>query len=115
MIIALALAFLTLMMTQTAHASSVGELRQYIAPRECVREIVNDGVTSEVYLTPEECNPRPEPGGGDNGHVPLAPDTGGGIVLDSVHSDNVVVLGVAVMSVLLALLVRRRAKNTPDT
>lgn len=60
------------------------QLKMWIAPLECTRSEVVDGVTVTTIITPEECNdllnppagptdPKPNPGGTP---APQAPDTG---------------------------------------
>lgn len=73
---------------------------QYIAPLECIRERVDDGVTTRYFLSPDECNgvvdeevkPNSQPG--DAG----APDTGNFKLSRVVQSD---VWWIALLIVLL--------------
>lgn len=51
-LLALALSFLP---AQLVDASPSAALKQYLAPLECVKDTVNNGVSVQLILSPEEC------------------------------------------------------------
>lgn len=64
LVIILVCVSICLMATRSVYANDI-QLKQFIAPLDCVKQTIDNGVTTEVILTPEECdellNPTPEP------------------------------------------------------
>lgn len=85
-------------------------LEMWIAPLECTRNEVSDGVTTNVILTPQQCNellnPVGSPGnsGGGAVSVPRAPDTG--VFRDRWTTIMTVVVFAAFTSSIIALIIR---------
>ena len=95
-----------------AAAEESSHLRQYIAPVECTRETIHDGITSTVYLSPDDCrdevtpeSPSPSPS------TVGAPNTGHGILLDGVSTEDGIVVAIVIIFVVCAYGVRRRYRQ----
>lgn len=88
-------------------------LEMWIAPLECTRNEVSDGVTTNVILTPQECNEFLYPINGNPGgsvSVPRAPDTG--VFRDKWTTAMTVLVFTAFASSIIALVIRDlRAKR----
>lgn len=67
---------------ESANARSA-RLNQYVSPRECVRETVNDGVETRSILTPEECEELLNPEPIDENPTPMEPQEPRPIVVDT--------------------------------
>lgn len=115
---ALSLAAVVMFPDRTVAAAETYSLKMWIAPLECTRSQVVDGVTVRTIITPAECddllNPPagpsdPPPRPSSNGKSPTAPDTG-------VFSDVwTMILGVATLLFILGstLYILRREILTP--
>lgn len=78
--------FLAVIWTLSPSLATAYQVRQYIAPIECTEDEINDGVETQVILSPEECykllNPTPAvlasdtPIATSTGSSPRAPNTG---------------------------------------
>jgi len=60
--IALVVSFSVMQLASVADAQTT-RFEQYVSPKECVKETINNGVTTQVILSPQECeellNPKP--------------------------------------------------------
>lgn len=67
---ALVLSIIALLPHATANAAGTTQLQLKVLPIDCIYEVINDGLNSVVYITPEECGqqidplPDPQPDGG---------------------------------------------------
>ena len=59
--LALCLSVLLSLFSQHNTYAKNAELTQQILPLNCIFQIVNDGASTIIYLTPEECGQIPEP------------------------------------------------------
>lgn len=113
----------TLISSGVAVADTI-RFKQFVAPLDCVKEVVNNGVSEEVILSPQECNdvlhPKPpvdnESGteNSNSGSVasnssPRAPNTGSlQRFMDAVHESGFI----PIASMILLAVVMRKAYKT---
>lgn len=85
-------------------------LEMWIAPLECTRNEVADGITTNIILTPQQCDEFLYPvsqgvgGGGALGSVPQAPNTG--VFKDTWTTVMTVVVILALTTSIITLVVR---------
>ena len=64
-------------------SARTSRLNQYVSPRECVQETVDDGVEMRSILTPEECQELLNPGPIDENPTPTEPQKPQPVVVDT--------------------------------
>ncbi len=109
----------SLMATPVEAAAQDYTFKMWIAPIECTRNTISDGVTTNVILTPKECDDllhppvKPDKPGVRPSPVPNAPDTGrfSDIWTTSLMGCILVVFGISVIILIVRDLQRLRSKR----